>query len=71
MKRVHVRSECTEEGVVSMRVLNAGVAGMVALAALAAALLSGCELREGPSSEYGGTGAGLVEQAENLTDDQA
>jgi hypothetical protein len=36
-----------------MRVLVLRVASLVALVAMAAALLSGCELREGVDSEYG------------------
>lgn len=36
-----------------MRVLGLRVVGLAAVAALAAVLLSGCELREGVDSEYG------------------
>lgn len=36
-----------------MRVLGRRVAGVVALVAMAAVLLGGCELREGVDSEYG------------------
>ena len=36
-----------------MRCSRSGVAGLVALMALVAVLLSGCELREGAKSEYG------------------
>lgn len=43
-----------------MRVLNPRLAGVAALVALTAAALSGCELREGHSSEYGKTGAGPI-----------
>jgi hypothetical protein len=44
---------------------------VVALVALAVALLSGCELREGHSSEYGGTGAGQAGSAEKTVDGRA
>jgi hypothetical protein len=37
-----------------MRMRSSRVAGFVALATAFAFLLGGCQLREGPSSEYGG-----------------
>jgi hypothetical protein len=36
-----------------MRILRSGAARVAVLAAVAAILLSGCELREGDPSEYG------------------
>jgi hypothetical protein len=36
-----------------MRMRKSGVAGIAVLATLCALLLGGCQLREGPSSEYG------------------
>jgi len=38
-----------------MRFRNPGVIGVAVLATLSTTLLSGCDLREGDSSEYGGT----------------
>jgi hypothetical protein len=37
-----------------MRMRSSRVAGIAALATVFAFLLGGCQLREGPSSEYGG-----------------
>lgn len=37
-----------------MRMRSSRVAGVAALATIFALLLGGCQLREGPSSEYGG-----------------
>ncbi|MPZ86204.1 MAG: hypothetical protein GEV28_39870 [Actinophytocola sp.] len=41
-----------------MRIRSTGIAGLAVLAALAAVLLSGCELREGAASEYGSSESG-------------
>jgi hypothetical protein len=37
-----------------MRMRSSRVAGIAVLATVSALLLGGCQLREGPSSEYGG-----------------
>lgn len=39
-----------------MRMRSSRVAGIAVLAAISALLLGGCQLREGPSSEYGSIG---------------
>lgn len=41
-----------------MRIRSTGTAGIAVFAALAAVLLSGCELREGAASEYGSSESG-------------
>lgn len=42
-----------------MRMRSSRVAGLAALATIFALLLGACQLREGPSSEYGGMPAKL------------
>lgn len=49
-----------------MRIRNAGVIGLAAAALLASVLLSGCELREGPQSEYGKYGLNSKEKLTEL-----
>ena len=39
-----------------MRMQSSRVAGLAVLATISALLLGGCQLREGPSSEYGSIG---------------
>lgn len=51
-----------------MRTRSTGTAGFAVLAALAAVLLSGCELREGAASEYGSSESGYG--VKNLHGDQ-
>lgn len=43
-----------------MRMRSSGAAAIAALATISALLLAGCQLREGPSSEYGGMSAKLL-----------
>ena len=49
-----------------MRIRNSGVVGIAVLALLSMALLSGCELREGPKSEYGNYGMKSIEKVTQL-----
>lgn len=49
-----------------MRIRNPGVIGLAAAALLASVLLSGCELREGPKSEYGQYGLNSTEKVTEL-----
>lgn len=50
-----------------MRMRSSRAAGIAVLATLFALLLGGCQLREGPSSEYGGMPAKLL-TAQNGTE---
>jgi hypothetical protein len=49
-----------------MRIRNSGVIGLAAMTLLASVLLSGCELREGPSQEYGKYGLNSTEKLTEL-----
>jgi hypothetical protein len=49
-----------------MRIRNSGVVGIAVLALLSMALLSGCELREGPKGEYGELGMKAVHKVTQL-----
>jgi hypothetical protein len=50
-----------------MRIRDRGVAGVAALMLLVSVLLSGCELREGAKSEYGGYGLNSTEKLTDLS----
>jgi hypothetical protein len=50
-----------------MRIRNSGVIGLAAAALLASVLLSGCELREGPKTEYGKYGLNSKERLIELS----
>jgi hypothetical protein len=52
-----------------MRIRNPGVIGLAAAALLTSVLLSGCELREGPKSEYGQYGLNSTERITELPKD--
>jgi hypothetical protein len=54
-----------------MRVVSPGVAGVVVATAVAAVLLSACNLREGDSSEYSGDRGRHGSNAGNITDQES